>query len=70
MYDGVWGYNSLLAMSSVSCVFFAFSGGSFLLSVVNVGATGVAQYAMRTNMTIQVDIFELNRFPQRHDKSY
>jgi len=53
VYDGVWGYNSLLAMSSVSCVFFAFSGGSFLLSVVNVGATGVVQYAMRTNMTLQ-----------------
>jgi len=56
VYDGVWGYNSLLAMSSVSCVFFAFTGGSFLLSIVNVGATGVAQYALRSTMQVQSKI--------------
>jgi hypothetical protein len=50
----VWGYNTLLAMSATSCVFFAFSGSSFLLGIVNVAATGVAHYAMRTNMTVQV----------------
>ena len=54
VYDGVWGYNTLLAMSSTSCVFFAFSGYSFILGLVNVGATGVSHYAMRTNMTLQV----------------
>ena len=30
VYDGIWGYNSLLSMAAVSCVFFPFSANSLL----------------------------------------
>jgi urea transporter len=54
VYDGVWGYNAVIATASLSCVFFAFNGMSFLLAMLNLAATIAAQYALRANMTLVV----------------
>lgn len=54
VYDGVWGYNAILSMASLSCVFFAFNSMSFLIGILNVLATVVAHYALRTNMFVKV----------------
>lgn len=50
IYDGVWGYNALLAMSSVACVFFPFSPVSFVAGLVNTLATVCIQAALRITM--------------------
>ena len=54
IYDGGWGYNELLTMASVSCVFFKFNHKSFILGTVATAATTVVQFALRKNMTLQV----------------
>lgn len=54
IYDGVWGYNELLTMSCLSCVFFKFNLKSFVLGTVATAATSVVQFALRKNMTLQV----------------
>ena len=54
IYDGVWGYNELLTMASLSCVFFKFNHKAFILATVATAATTVAQFALRKNMTLQV----------------
>ena len=53
-YDGIWGYNGVLAMPCISCVFYAFGKVSFLLGLVDTIAVGFAQYALRATMTLQV----------------
>ncbi len=55
VYDGVWGYNGVIAMASVSCVFFAFNSMSFLVGLVNLVGTIGVQYGLRANMTLQVN---------------
>ena len=50
MYDGIWGYNSLLSMAAVSCVFFPFSPKSLMAGVLNAVATVGVQAALRRNM--------------------
>ena len=54
VYDGVWGYNSLLTMAALSCVFYSFNHISFLFAAVGTAATAVAQFALRVNMFEQV----------------
>ena len=54
VYDGIWGFNGVLAMGGVACVFYAFGPMSFLLGVVDCVAVGVAHYALRANMTLKV----------------
>ncbi len=54
IYIGVWGYNGVIAMASVSCVFFAFNSMSFLLGIVNLLGTIGVQYGLRANMVLQV----------------
>merc|ERR1711971_983952 len=56
IYDGVWGYNELLTMASLSCVFFKFNVKSFVLGTVATAATSVVQFALRKNMTLQNNI--------------
>ena len=50
IYDGIWGYNALLAMAAASCVFFPFSPVSFVAGVVNTVATIGIQQGLRKNM--------------------
>lgn len=54
VYSGLWGYNALLTMGAISCVFFAFNHQSFLMGLVATAATSVVQFALRVNMTGQV----------------
>ena len=54
VYAGIWGYNGVLAMPCISCVFYAFGKMSFLLGLVDTIAVGFAQYALRATMTLQV----------------
>ena len=58
-YDGIWGYNGVLAMPCISCVFYAFGKVSFLLGLVDTIAVGFAQYALRATMTLQVNRMHL-----------
>lgn len=53
VYAGIWGYNGVLAMPCISCVFYAFGKMSFLLGLVDTIAVGFAQYALRATMTLQ-----------------
>jgi urea transporter len=50
VYDGIWGYNALLAMAAASCVFFPASPASVLAGTVNTVATVGIQAALRRNM--------------------
>ena len=54
VYDGIWGYNAVIATASITCVFFAFSSMSFTLGMINLLATIGAQYALRATMVLQV----------------
>eukprot|EP00093_Oithona_nana_P013120 13120.XXX_98632_94413_1 [CDS] Oithona nana genome sequencing. len=56
VYDGIWGYNAVIATASISCVFFAFSSMSFTLGMINLLATIGAQYALRATMVLQSNI--------------
>ncbi|TRY69135.1 hypothetical protein TCAL_02513 [Tigriopus californicus] len=51
VYTGVWGYNALLTMAALSCVFFSFNHMSFLLGVMATLANVVVQCALKRNMT-------------------
>jgi len=51
VYDGIWGYNSLLSMAAVSCVFYPLTVSSFLAGLVNVVATVFIQKALAVNMS-------------------
>jgi len=61
VYDGIWGYNAVIATASITCVFFAFNTYSCLLGLANLLATVCAQYAMRATITLQhnVPVFTL-----------
>jgi len=60
VYDGIWGYNSLLSMAAVSCVFFPFSPTSLLAGALNAVATVGIQAALRRNMdTNHLPVFTL-----------
>ena len=54
VYDGLWGYNAVIATASITCVFFAFNTMSFLLGMANLGANVCAQYALRATITLKV----------------
>ena len=54
VYDGIWGFNGVLAMGGVSCVFYAFGPMSFLLGIVDCVAVAIAHFALRANMALQV----------------
>ena len=56
VYDGVWGYNALLTMAAISCVFFAQNAHSLILGLLATAATSVVQFALRANMTLQNNI--------------
>ena len=56
VYDGIWGYNAVIATASITCVFFAFSSMSFLLGMINLLGTVGAQYALRATMVAQVSV--------------
>jgi len=53
VYDGIWGFNGVLAMGGVSCVFYAFGPMSFLLGIVDCVAVAIAHFALRANMALQ-----------------
>merc|ERR1711976_1062387 len=60
IYDGIWGYNSLLSMAAVSCVFFPLTVTSFLAGLANVAATVFIQRALAYNMdTNHLPVFTL-----------
>merc|ERR550525_1968485 len=60
LYDGIWGYNSLLSMAAVSCVFFPLTANSLLAGTVNAVATVRIQAALRRNMdTNHLPVFTL-----------
>ena len=50
VYNGLWGYNALLSMASVSCVFFPLTVTSFIAGLINVLATVFIQRALAHNM--------------------
>lgn len=54
VYDGLWGFNGIVAMTALSCVYFAFGSMSFLLGLVNVATTICVHFALRANMTVEV----------------
>ena len=56
VYQGVWGYNSLLTMAALSCVFYSFNAHSVLMSATATLACVVAQFALRANMFVQVSM--------------
>ena len=51
IYQGLWGYNPILSMAAVSCVFLPFSGTSLLAGTVNTVATIFIQKAIIRTMT-------------------
>ena len=54
---GIWGYNGLLSMAAVSCVFFPFTSSSFVAGLVNMAATVFVQRSLARNMdTVSIDI--------------
>lgn len=53
-YIGLWGYNTVLTMNAISCVFFPFSPRSVMLAVAATASTSVAQFSLRENMVLQV----------------
>lgn len=60
VYDGIWGYNSLLSMAAVSCVFFPFTPASLTAGTVNALSTLLVQAALRKNMdTNHLPVFTL-----------
>ena len=50
IYDGLWGYNSLLSMAAAGCVFFPFSPVALGTGTVNALATILIQAALRVSM--------------------
>ena len=54
VYDGIWGYNAVIATSSITCVFFACNSMSILLGTANLLGTICLQYALRATITLQV----------------
>ena len=54
VYDGVWGFNAILASASVMCVFFACNPASLFLGAFNLACVICAQYALRATMTVEV----------------
>jgi hypothetical protein len=54
VYAGGWGFNGILSMSALSCVFLAFNAASVSLGLVNVALTAAAQFGLRSIMSIQV----------------
>ena len=56
VYDGLWGYNAVIATASITCVFFAFNSMSFLLGMANLSANVCAQYALRATITKKVNL--------------
>ena len=59
VYDGIWGYNAVIATASITCVFFAFSSMSFLLGMINLVGTIGAQYGLRATMVAHVSVIVL-----------
>ena len=55
VYDGLWGYNAVIATASITCVFFAFNTMSFMLGMANLSANVCAQYALRATITKKVN---------------
>ena len=54
---GIWGYNGLLSMAAVSCVFFPFTSSSFVAGLVNMAATVFVQRSLARNMdTVSINI--------------
>ena len=47
---GIWGYNGLLSMAAVSCVFFPLTPSSLGAGLVNMAATVFVQRALARNM--------------------
>ena len=47
---GLWGYNGLLSMAAVSCVFFPLTPSSLGADLVNMAATVFVQRALARNM--------------------
>ena len=66
VYDGIWGFNGVLAMGGVSCVFYAFGPMSFLLGIVDCVAVAIAHFALRANMALQVRLQTLQIESRRH----
>ena len=56
VYDGVWGFNAVIGMASVSCVFFALGGMSILMALINVGLIGMMQLVFREALVVRVSI--------------
>ena len=50
LYLGIWGYNGLLSMAAVSCVFFPLTPSSLGAGLVNMAATVFVQRALARNM--------------------
>ena len=50
IYDGLWGYNALLSMAAVSCVFFPLSPASLVAGTVNTAATVFIQRALAASL--------------------
>jgi len=59
VYCGVWGFQCILSMASLTCVFFAFNHASFSLGLVNCGATIFTHYGLREVLG-QVEPYNLN----------
>lgn len=60
IYDGLWGYNSLLSMAAAGCVFFPFSPVALGTGTVNALATLIIQAALRVSMDkVRVPYFTL-----------
>ena len=50
LFPGIWGYNGLLIMAAVSCVFFPLTPASLVAGLVNMAATVFVQRALARNM--------------------
>ena len=50
LFPGIWGYNGLLSMAAVSCVFFPLTPASLVAGLVNMAATVFVQRALARNM--------------------
>ena len=57
VYDGIWGYNGLLSMAAVSCVFFPLTPSSFVAGLINTVLSVFVQRALAQNMnTVSLEL--------------
>ena len=64
IYDGIWGYNALLSMAAVSCVFFPFSPVAFLAAIGTYWTSELHLKIVKDPVESGFDSFDPGFFPE------